>query len=45
MYYFLLKETTEILRTLGFPRLVSMENFRYPNFALMAEVLEWIVRK
>lgn len=40
-----LKEFTEILRSLGFPRLVSNENFRFPNFPLMAEILEWTVKK
>ncbi|KAF7639862.1 hypothetical protein Mgra_00000782 [Meloidogyne graminicola] len=40
-----LKEFTEVLRSLNFPRLVSNENFRYPNFPLMAEILEWTVRK
>lgn len=32
----------ESLRTLGFPRLVSMENFREPNFPLVAEILRWL---
>ncbi|VDK49960.1 unnamed protein product [Anisakis simplex] len=34
-----------MLRTLGYPRLISMENFRSPNFKLVAELLEWIVRR
>lgn len=38
-------DATEILRSLGYPRLVSIENFRFPNFPLMAELLEWTVRK
>lgn len=38
-------DATEMLRSLGFPRLVSIDNFRLPNFPLMAEVLEWIVQK
>ncbi|MCP9258457.1 Clusterin-associated protein 1 [Dirofilaria immitis] len=35
----------EQLRVLGYPRLVSMENFRTPNFKLIAELLEWIVHR
>ncbi|KAI6217264.1 Clusterin-associated protein 1 [Aphelenchoides fujianensis] len=35
----------EILRALHYPRLVSIENFRLPNFPLMAEILEWMVKK
>ncbi|VDN03256.1 unnamed protein product [Thelazia callipaeda] len=35
----------EQLRVLRYPRLVSIENFRKPNFRLVAELLEWIVRK
>ena len=36
---------TEMMRALGYPRLISMENFRSPNFALVAEVLMWLVRR
>lgn len=35
----------EHLRVLGYPRHVSMENFRTPNFKLTAELLEWIVHR
>uniref|UniRef100_A0A0N5BL73 Clusterin-associated protein 1 n=1 Tax=Strongyloides papillosus TaxID=174720 RepID=A0A0N5BL73_STREA len=45
MSYRDLRDTTEILRSLGFPRLVSIDNFRNPNFPLLAEILEWIVIK
>lgn len=34
-----------MMRALGYPRLISMENFRSPNFALVAEVLKWLVRR
>ncbi|VDM27266.1 unnamed protein product [Toxocara canis] len=34
-----------MMRALGYPRLLSMENFRTPNFKLVAELLEWIVRR
>ena len=33
------------LRELGCPRPVSSESFRAPNFALVAEILDWLVRK
>lgn len=36
---------SEVLRILGFPRLVSIENFRNPNFPLVAEVLSWLVAR
>uniref|UniRef100_A0A914H8Z4 Clusterin-associated protein 1 n=1 Tax=Globodera rostochiensis TaxID=31243 RepID=A0A914H8Z4_GLORO len=40
-----LRDATEILRSLGYPRLVSIENFRTPNFPLISEVLAWTVQK
>jgi hypothetical protein len=36
---------TEMMRSLGYPRLISMENFRSPNFPLVAEVLNWLVKR
>ena len=35
----------EIMRTLGFSRPVSMENFRTPNFPLVATCLSWLINK
>jgi clusterin-associated protein 1 len=35
----------EMTRVLGYPRLISMENFRQPNFALIAELLKWLVKR
>lgn len=32
----------EKMKTLGYPRLISMENFRTPNFSLVAEILIWL---
>eukprot|EP00045_Choanoeca_perplexa_P009790 m.95755 g.95755 ORF g.95755 m.95755 type:complete len:405 (+) comp15028_c0_seq3:86-1300(+) len=40
-----LRDFTEMLRTLGYPRLVSIDNFRQPNFPLVAEILLWLVKK
>ena len=34
-----LRNFCEIMRALGYPRLVSMENFRKPNFELVADIL------
>uniref|UniRef100_A0AC34FM19 Clusterin-associated protein 1 n=1 Tax=Panagrolaimus sp. ES5 TaxID=591445 RepID=A0AC34FM19_9BILA len=45
MSYRELRDATEILRALDYPRLVSIENFRIPNFELMSEILEWVVKK
>ncbi|KFP03117.1 Clusterin-associated protein 1, partial [Calypte anna] len=36
---------TEMMRALGYPRLISMENFHTPNFMLVSEVLLWLVRR
>ncbi|XP_074647705.1 clusterin-associated protein 1-like [Tubulanus polymorphus] len=40
-----LRNFTEMMRALGYPRLISMENFRTPNFGLVAEVLKWLVKR
>ncbi|KHN73587.1 Clusterin-associated protein 1 [Toxocara canis] len=45
MSYRELRNVVEMMRALGYPRLLSMENFRTPNFKLVAELLEWIVRR
>ncbi|XP_050173653.1 clusterin-associated protein 1 isoform X2 [Myiozetetes cayanensis] len=34
-----------MMRALGYPRLISMENFHTPNFMLVAEVLLWLVKR
>lgn len=36
---------TEMMRALGYNRLISMENFRTPNFPLVAEILVWLVQR
>jgi len=36
---------TEMMRALGYPRLISLENFRQPNFPLVAEMLVWLVKR
>ncbi|CAG2118224.1 unnamed protein product [Medioppia subpectinata] len=43
MSYRELRNFTEMLRALGYPRLVSLENFRNPNFPLVAEILQWLM--
>ena len=40
-----LRSLTEMMRALGYPRLISLENFRQPNFPLVAEMLIWLVRR
>ncbi|XP_041362932.1 clusterin-associated protein 1-like isoform X2 [Gigantopelta aegis] len=40
-----LRNFTEMMRALGYPRLISMENFRTPNFPLVAEILRWLVKR
>eukprot|EP00201_Polytomella_parva_P019308 CAMPEP_0175059800 /NCGR_PEP_ID=MMETSP0052_2-20121109/12633_1 /TAXON_ID=51329 ORGANISM="Polytomella parva, Strain SAG 63-3" /NCGR_SAMPLE_ID=MMETSP0052_2 /ASSEMBLY_ACC=CAM_ASM_000194 /LENGTH=349 /DNA_ID=CAMNT_0016325389 /DNA_START=50 /DNA_END=1095 /DNA_ORIENTATION=- len=33
------------MKALGYPRLISMENFRTPNFELVADCLYWLVHR
>ncbi|XP_065539834.1 clusterin-associated protein 1 isoform X5 [Lathamus discolor] len=40
-----LRDFTEMMRALGYPRLISMENFHTPNFMLVSEVLFWLVKR
>lgn len=35
----------EMLRSLNYPRLVSLENFMKPNFQLVADILYWLAQK
>ena len=37
-----LRNFTEMMRALGYPRLVSVDNFRKPHFALVADILYWM---
>ncbi|XP_025047982.1 clusterin-associated protein 1 isoform X6 [Alligator sinensis] len=41
----ILSDFTEMMRALGYPRLISMENFRTPNFMLISEMLLWLVKR
>ncbi|KAG7189457.1 hypothetical protein KM043_017153 [Ampulex compressa] len=40
-----LRNFTEMMRVLGYPRLISLANFRLPNFPLVAEILVWLVKR
>ncbi|KAG7160861.1 Clusterin-associated protein 1-like 1 [Homarus americanus] len=40
-----MENCAEMLRALGFRRLISLENFRRPNFPLVAEILGWLVHR
>ncbi|XP_061680677.1 clusterin-associated protein 1 homolog [Syngnathoides biaculeatus] len=40
-----LRNFTEMMRALGYPRLISLENFRTPNFNLVAEIMLWLVKR
>lgn len=35
----------EMMRSLGYRRVISMENFRSPNFQLVAELLYWLLKR
>jgi len=41
MSYRELRNFCEIMRALGYHRNISMENFRDPNFELVADILFW----
>ncbi|KAF5399765.1 Clusterin-associated protein 1 [Paragonimus heterotremus] len=45
MSYREMRTFTEMMCTLGFTRNISMENFRTPNFPLVAEILSWLVAR
>jgi len=40
-----LRNYTEIMRALGYPRRISVDNFRDPNFELVADNLYWMVKR
>jgi len=45
MSYRELRNFCEIMRSLNYPRPVSMENFRVANFKLTAEIVFWLVKR
>ena len=45
MSYRELRNFCEIMRSLNYPRTVSMENFRVANFKLVAEIIFWLVKR
>lgn len=45
MSYRELRNFAEMMRALGYQRLISVENFRSPNFPLVASTLYWMVKR
>ena len=45
MSYRELRNFKEIMCTLGYPRLISIDNFKQPHFELVADVLIWLCRR
>lgn len=45
MSYREIRNFCEMMRSLGYPRVISMENFRIPNFKLVAEIIFWLVKR
>ncbi len=45
MSYRELRNFCEIMRSLGYHRNISMENFREPNFELVADILYWFAHR
>ena len=42
MSYVQIRNFCEQMRALGYPRVISMENFQKSNFQLVAEILYWL---
>jgi len=40
-----LRNFCEIMRSIGYSRIISMENFRIPNFKLVAEIIYWLIKR
>ena len=45
MSYRELRNFKEILTVLGYPRLISIENFKTPHFELVADILIWLCQR
>jgi len=45
MSYRELRDFVETMKFLGYPRIISMDNFRTPNFELVADVLFWLLKR
>ena len=45
MSYRELRNFKEIMATLGYPRLISIENFKVPHFELVADILIWLCHR
>uniref|UniRef100_A0A7S4DEA2 Clusterin-associated protein 1 n=1 Tax=Lotharella globosa TaxID=91324 RepID=A0A7S4DEA2_9EUKA len=45
MSYRQLRNFSEYMKTLGYHRIVSLENFRTPNFELVADALYWLCER
>eukprot|EP00906_Rhabdomonas_costata_P011508 RCo016399 len=45
MSYRELRKFTEVMKALNFPRVISLESFRQPNFELVAGILFWLMMK
>ena len=45
MSYLELRNFCETMRALGYHRNISMENFRDPNFELVADILYWFAQR
>merc|ERR1712166_1470500 len=40
-----LRNFTEVMKSLGYPRIISIANFRQPNFELVVDVLYWLLMR
>lgn len=41
----LIPDIADLLRRMGYPRLISQTSFRSPNFLLVADILKWFLRR
>jgi clusterin-associated protein 1 len=45
MSYRELRNFIEIMRCIGYSRIISIESFRNPNFELVADILLWLAER
>lgn len=45
MSYMYMRKFVEVMKTLGYPKAISMDSFRTPDFAMVADCLHWLVSR
>ena len=39
------RKLSEMMRTIGYSRIISLDSFKKPNFELVAEMLDWLASR